>query len=215
MTTAEAPEAATGPRGRMDKRRAILDAAAEVFAEEGYERASIDAIAARSGVSKPTIYNHFGAKEKLFRESVAQSAETINAESMAVLQSMDVRPKTWRSNIYRIGMALVACQFSPCARSLQQQMYAEINRDPELFTTVRARAADPMIETLAGKFAMLGNAGLLRVADPHVAANQFFALIAAEVPQLSKLGTVEVPAAEIKRAVHAGVDTFLRAYAAD
>ena len=79
------------PRGRVDKRRAILDAAAEVFGTQGYERASIDAIAAASGVSKPTIYSHFGTKEQLFRESIAESAAEINSESMTAITALDVR----------------------------------------------------------------------------------------------------------------------------
>ena len=82
-----APVAPRTSRG-ADKRRAILDAAAEVFAASGYERASIDAIAARAGVSKPTVYSHFGGKEQLFRESIALSAEIVNAESLKAIREL-------------------------------------------------------------------------------------------------------------------------------
>ncbi|MDH5264591.1 MAG: TetR/AcrR family transcriptional regulator, partial [Betaproteobacteria bacterium] len=47
-------------------RERLVRAASEVFREEGY-RASIDAIAARAGVARQTIYNHFASKEDLFR----------------------------------------------------------------------------------------------------------------------------------------------------
>ena len=52
----------TPTRGRPrdpQRRRAILDAAMALIAEVGYDRMTIDAIAARSGVSKPTLYRRW------------------------------------------------------------------------------------------------------------------------------------------------------------
>jgi AcrR family transcriptional regulator len=201
-------------RGRVDKRRAILDAAAEVFGTQGYERASVDAIAAASGVSKPTIYSHFGTKEQLFRESIAESAAQINSESMTAITALDVGADGWRDGLYRLAAALVECQRSPCARSLQRQIHAEITRDPAVFDAVQARAAGPIHEALAGRLAMLGNAGHLRIPDPQLAARQFLALIAAELPERTRLGTRIIDDDELTRAAAAGVDTFLLAYAA-
>ena len=201
-------------RGRVDKRRAILDAAAEVFGTQGYERASVDAIAAASGVSKPTIYSHFWTKEQLFRESIAESAAQINSESMTAITALDVGADGWRDGLYRLAVALVECQRSPCARSLQRQIHAEITRDPAVFDAVQARAAGPIHEALAGRLAMLGNAGHLRIPDPQLAARQFLALIAAELPERTRLGTRVIDDDELTRAAAAGVDTFLLAYAA-
>src|SRR5437764_7215203 len=48
------------------KRHAIVDAACAEFLREGYSASSMDEIARRAGVSKPTIYSHFGNKERLF-----------------------------------------------------------------------------------------------------------------------------------------------------
>jgi AcrR family transcriptional regulator len=48
------------------ERRAVIEhAAAEVFAERGYRGASMDEIAARSGVSAPVVYDHFASKQDL------------------------------------------------------------------------------------------------------------------------------------------------------
>lgn len=202
------------PRGRLDKRQAILEAAAEVFGALGYERASIDAIAEAAGVSKPTIYSHFGTKEQLFRDSIAESAARVNAESMEAIVALDVTTDRWREALYTLAEALVQCQRSPCAQSLQRQIHAEVTRDPEVFDAVRARAITPIHEALAGRLAMLGNAGVLRVPDPHLAARQFIALIGAQLPELTRFGTRDVGDAEIAAAVRAGVDTFLAAFAA-
>lgn len=48
-------------------RRALLDGAADVFAEQGYERATVAEIVERSGASVGSLYNLFGGKEELFR----------------------------------------------------------------------------------------------------------------------------------------------------
>jgi TetR/AcrR family transcriptional repressor of mexJK operon len=199
---------------RLDKRRAILDAAAELFGELGFERASVDAIAAKANVSKPTIYSHFGTKEQLFRDSLAESSARINGELMAAIRGLDVGPTSWRQALYDLGDSLVQCHQSECAQSVQRQIYAEIKRDPEVFNAVRTRAAEPVIEALAGKLARLGNAGYLRISDPVLAAKQLIALTNAELTELTELGTRRAPPDEVHRAAAAGVDLFLAAFAA-
>jgi len=70
-------------RDKSKKRATILDGAIDIFISMGYELASMDKIAETSGVSKRTIYNHFGSKENLFQAIVAdflaqrQSLKTI------------------------------------------------------------------------------------------------------------------------------------------
>src|ERR1700749_3154939 len=48
------------------KHNAIGAAALVLFARDGYERTSVDAIAAAAGVSKRTVYSHYADKERLF-----------------------------------------------------------------------------------------------------------------------------------------------------
>jgi AcrR family transcriptional regulator len=52
-------------RDRAATRRRILDAAYALFYRRGYTRIGVDAIAARSGVTKRTLYNHFRSKDEL------------------------------------------------------------------------------------------------------------------------------------------------------
>lgn len=59
----------TGSRVRMTgkaRRQQLLDIGRTLFAERGYEVTSIEEIAARAGVSKPVVYEHFGGKEGLY-----------------------------------------------------------------------------------------------------------------------------------------------------
>ena len=69
------PQAAARPAspGRpkdLGKRAAILEAAKQLFSDQGFNGASMDQIAAEAGVSKLTVYSHFGDKEALFTAAV-------------------------------------------------------------------------------------------------------------------------------------------------
>jgi AcrR family transcriptional regulator len=56
----------------------VLDAACAVFAAEGFANANMDAIAARAGMTKPTLYARFGPKERLFAAVVRREHEMLN-----------------------------------------------------------------------------------------------------------------------------------------
>ena len=49
-----------------ERREQLLDVGRTLFAERGFEGTSIEEIAARAGVSKPVVYEHFGGKEGLY-----------------------------------------------------------------------------------------------------------------------------------------------------
>lgn len=57
-------------RDKSKKRAVIIEGAIDVFISMGYELASMDKIAETAGVSKRTVYNHFGSKENLFQAIV-------------------------------------------------------------------------------------------------------------------------------------------------
>jgi AcrR family transcriptional regulator len=57
----------------------LLDAARDVFAERGFQRATMEAIAARADSTKPTLYAHFGDKDALYRATIAREAESLRA----------------------------------------------------------------------------------------------------------------------------------------
>jgi AcrR family transcriptional regulator len=64
---------------RAVRERQILSMAEELFAERGYEGASMDELARRTGVSKPVIYGLGGNKEALFRRCFERSGDELNA----------------------------------------------------------------------------------------------------------------------------------------
>lgn len=62
------------PRDSAVTRAALLDAARELFASEGYVGTTVRAVAERAGVNQALLFRHFGNKEALFTEAVAGQA---------------------------------------------------------------------------------------------------------------------------------------------
>ncbi len=61
------------------KRELILDAARQVFAEEGLDGASLRAIAVRAGYTPAALYFHFESKEAMYAEVLHASLESLGA----------------------------------------------------------------------------------------------------------------------------------------
>jgi len=73
MTTTSEPEQEIRKPGRprsAQAHKAIIDATLELLAEEGFQGLSIEAVAARAGVGKTTIYRRWSSKEELVMEAV-------------------------------------------------------------------------------------------------------------------------------------------------
>jgi AcrR family transcriptional regulator len=65
---------------KAETRRALLDAAAQAFAESGFHRANVDRVSQDAGLAKGTIYNYFPSKQAIF-EAVLTEACALAAES--------------------------------------------------------------------------------------------------------------------------------------
>jgi AcrR family transcriptional regulator len=78
------------PRVRMtgrERREQLLDVGRSLFAERGFEATSIEEIAARAGVSKPVVYEHFGGKEGLYAVVVDREMSDLLQRLTAALSS--------------------------------------------------------------------------------------------------------------------------------
>ena len=62
---------------KLENQRAILTAAREVFAEVGYEAASVRDIIGRTGLASGTFYNYYRSKEEIARAIASDAAERL------------------------------------------------------------------------------------------------------------------------------------------
>ncbi|WP_274628380.1 TetR/AcrR family transcriptional regulator [Arvimicrobium flavum] len=200
-------------RGHAAKRLSILDAAAHVFCREGYGGANIDMVAMEAGVSRQTIYNHHGDKEKLFLAVVREVTERINAGIFDTLSTFPDKPGDLHADLTAFGIRMVRnCICSRDGRFLRKLIQSEGDRYPELFATWLKDGPGRTWSALAARFARLALAGHLQLDDPDLAARQFLALVRVDLEMGMMLGVTPTES-ELQTSASAAVTTFLRAYA--
>jgi len=194
------------------KRRQILAGARQVFGELGYERASVDVIAARAGVSKATVYNHFHDKQALFVAAVTEECDGMRAGLARCLE----RPAGGVEEGLRIiGEKVMAVSLSPALAGLYRQAVAEVARLPEIGRTVFERGPLAIQDAVASHLARWGGAGVLRIDDARSAAVVFVALCQGDLSVRARLGVLEGATGDaVHRNVERAVRIFLAAYRA-
>src|SRR3546814_16877510 len=70
-----------------ERREQLIATARELFAARGFDGTSIEEVAARSEVSKPVVYEHFGGKEGLYAVVVDREVTLLLAMMRASLTS--------------------------------------------------------------------------------------------------------------------------------
>lgn len=200
------------PRSHAAKRVSIIEAATDVFCREGYAGANIDMIAAEAGVSRQTVYNHHGDKEKLFIAVVQALTERTNAGIFATLARFPDQPQDLESDLTEFAVRLNRnCICNSDGKHLRKLIEMEGQRYPELFAGWREEGPGKTWTALAARFARLAHSGHLELDDPDVAARQFLGLINAELHVPMALGD-KIDESRVHSAASNAVRTFLRAY---
>jgi len=71
----------------QERRQRILDAAADAFALDGYHATSTREIAARAGITKPVLYDHFPSKQRLYIELIEGARDELTMRGAAAMRS--------------------------------------------------------------------------------------------------------------------------------
>lgn len=192
----------------LSKGVAILEAAKKLFVEQGFEGVSMDQIATEAGVSKLTVYSHYGDKESLFCAAIASKCEEqVSADLFAVDPSRPLRER-----LTGIGRAFFALCMSGDAMAVHRVVTAQTTAPQlgRLFWEAGPRRIQLALEELLHREV---EAGRLDIPDVHRACSQFCCLLKGE-PHMRVLCGFGPPTAEDAEAhVRASIDMFLRAYA--
>ena len=192
----------------LAKRAAILEAAKSMFVEHGFQGVSMDEIATAAGVSKLTVYSHFGDKEALFAEAVKSHCE--RGLPPALFEPAPGVPL--RERLLAIGTAFYAMASSPEAVAGYRVLCT-----PQLACTPLSQLfwdAGPrrIQQGLAAVLARRVAAGELEIDDVERAAGQLLALFKGEAHALLVFGCRAAGDHDAAAHIAAGVDMFLRAY---
>jgi TetR/AcrR family transcriptional regulator, mexJK operon transcriptional repressor len=196
------------------KRRSILEAATAAFLQNAYLGTSMDEIAARAAVSKPTVYKQFGDKERLFSEIVLNAVNEVwdpfHAEVLTLQDTGDLE-----RDLRRLARRLVAMLMQPRLLQLRRVVIGEAGRFPQLGRTFYERGPGAAVAALASAFEHLAERGLLDLQDdPLTAARHFNWLVVSTALNAAMFTGDDKPFsnAELKQQADAGVRVFLTAY---
>jgi TetR/AcrR family transcriptional regulator, mexJK operon transcriptional repressor len=157
-------------------RKRILDAAQSSFLAAGYEQTSMDTVAAVAGVSKQTVYSHFGTKEALFIAMTDAMIEAaVAAQQAAVPEPAPETPvSAWLMDHARVQLGTAT---NRNLMQLRRVAIAEAQRFPQVGAAVFDAGPARAIARLSRIFAGWHAAGRLNAPNPDQAAALFNWLI--------------------------------------
>lgn len=188
----------------------ILEAASDLFLRDGFGAVSMDAVAREAGVSKATLYAHFESKDRLFAALVKRECGLLFGQG--VDHGLDGLPPA--EGLTLIGRRFVSLLMSPKAVAGHRIVVAEAARFPELARSFYEAGPGPTIARVARYIIALNAAGLLKVPDPALAAEQFLGMLKSHLHLRLLLGMQTAPSPEdLERLIAAAVHLFVRGYA--
>lgn len=202
------PKARRGRAADLHKREEIVLAAKKAFFDYGYAAASIEAIAADAGVSKVTIYNHFGDKRGLFTAAVENECENIRGQLL-----FDDGGGSIRDRLLAFGRSMVAFLSRPEMIRFEQRIAAEVESEPDLGVCFLEAGPRRMHRALADLLRRENDRGTLKIADPMQAAEHLAAMCKG-LADMERRFTGQSDAEAADRRVQSAVDLFLRSYGA-
>lgn len=126
--------AAAAAEGKRDKRTLILDAAADIFLDKGFDQTSMDAVSARAGVSKATVYSHYRDKTGLFEAVIERGASMLDVNLDRALVDSASTPE---EKLVQVATAVLEATTRTSYLALLRVLLTERARRPELTRALR------------------------------------------------------------------------------
>ncbi|RMC95479.1 TetR family transcriptional regulator [Aquitalea palustris] len=191
------------------RRQAIIVGAADIFLEVGYEATSMAKIAAKTGVTKPTLYGYFTSKEELFAEVMEKLAIQLLASAFEQLNI----EKDIKSKLNDFGQHFLNIMLQPSLITLRGIIMTE-GRRSGIGHMLYERGLQKEIDKLAVFLQAEMEAGQLMPVQPKTAAAHLMGLLESEYQQHLLGAAKDVPSEmQIIQSVNDAVDVFLRGYA--
>ena len=167
-------ENSRGRRGRPTNEalgQTIVDAAAELFAELGFQATTLDKVAQRAKISKLSIYRHFENKEALF--SAAMEAHCHPFATQALVEDVD---GSAGDQLKAVGASLLRTLLSPDVRSVEAMVLADKTNQKSLSKLHYEAGPAHVIGQIEALLRQLHAKAVLNVPDPLRSARLFAAL---------------------------------------
>lgn len=187
----------------------ILDAAVELFTEQGFASTSMDQIAKRAGVSKQTVYSHYGSKEELFVAAIG--CKCIAHQLTPELFDPSSDP---RSQLLSVARHFADLMMSRESVQVARTCISEAETYPQLSQLFYEAGPERVIGLLTALLERFDRSGRLCIPEPRFAAVQFLKMVQGEQRMRLEFNVGGLMADdEYQRYLTLCVDMFLRAYA--
>ena len=194
-------------QNRLNRERAILDAALKVFAAQGYTGASMDAVAAEAGVTKPTLYSYFPSKESLFQAMMLGKRDAM----LDVFEHPSDQGMV--ADLLVFAWAYADTVMRPEMLSLARLIIGEVQRFPEIGRAYQASGPDHLLRGIMRYLDGQRRAGRLAFEDAELAAQDLWGLIlSAPRTQALYMPDALPDRATLQRYITNGLRVFLKAY---
>jgi AcrR family transcriptional regulator len=192
------------------RRRRMLRHAAELLAERGYSRLSLNAVVQRAGGSKASIAKFFGGKAGLVAAVMQETARNF----VARLGRLEVHDDP-QSGLVRLGCAVLGFYLQPGALMAYRAIIGEGHRERDMAAAFYGTAHGAVVDAVAARLRRWQEAGRLHVDDAHAEADRFTHLLRSGLYEQTLLGLRErAPApSDIEAAVIPAVRDFLHGVA--
>ncbi|MGI9355247.1 MAG: alpha/beta fold hydrolase [Rhizobiaceae bacterium] len=185
----------------------ILDAALQEFSRNGYSGASMQDIAKRAGVSKPTLYQYFGPKEGLFKAVL----EMGRSEFLAPLQ--DAQSHSLVDALWRFSRTYAKFVLRRDMLSIARLVIAEAERTPELAAQYHRQGPQQAQCGIADFLQVRCAAGELEFTAAPLAAEHLWSLVLSGPRNRSlHFPDEQVSDTDLSRSIFQGLRVFLQAY---
>lgn len=151
----------------------IVNAAKEIFIENGYAASSMEAIAKRAGVSKVTVYNHFENKEDLFERIMVEHCNSLTPIEPLITFDLQKSP---RDILLVFCTRFIDILLRPDSISLMRRIIGEVDRFPQLAESIW-KAGMPLFNAFSNYLEAEMAAGRLIIDDKNIATRQLFGMI--------------------------------------
>jgi AcrR family transcriptional regulator len=193
-------------QNRLNRERAILEAALTVFAAQGYSGTTMDAVAAEAGVTKPTLYSYFPSKEGLFQAMMLDKRDVM-------LDVFEHPSGDMVRDLHGFAWAYADTVMRPEMLSLARLIIGEVQRFPEIGRSYQASGPDHLLRGIMRYLDSQRRAGRLAFDDAELAAQDLWGLIlSAPRTQALYMPDAEPDRAMLSRYIGNGLRVFLKAY---
>ncbi|WP_281826481.1 TetR/AcrR family transcriptional regulator [Jannaschia rubra] len=187
----------------------VLEGARHVFMAEGFDGASVDAIARAAGVSKATLYSYFPDKRVLFIEVARSECCLQMDEAEAITAGHSAPAEVLRAAAER----MLAFFLSDFGQSIFRMFVAEADRFPDLGRQFYDTGPGLLRARMVAYLRDAVTQGTLAIDDFELAADQFAELCKASLfPELVFGIRKSATEAERRRVIDGAVETFMARY---